>query len=106
MSKAMDLVLAKLASGVTKAQIASEIAYSPPAVSRYVSQSYGAGVEKLEAAILRAYDRRICPHDGQEKEPRQCLRMATAPRPHGFPDADLLWQACQSCPHQPRGKDE
>ncbi len=100
-SKARNLVLKKLADGVTKAQIAREIGYGPSAVSLYVSGSYIASVDKIEAAILRAYDRRICPQDGQEKAPRQCLRIALAPRPHGFPDADSLWQACQSCPHKP-----
>ena len=101
MSKAMAIVLEKLSGGMTKAAIAKAIGYSPPALSRYVSESYGAGVEKLENAILKTYDRRICPEDGQEKLPTQCQRIALAPRPHGFPDAESLWQTCQTCPHKP-----
>ena len=31
----------------------------------------------------------------------QCQRIALAPRPHGFPDAESLWQTCQTCPHKP-----
>ncbi len=102
-SRAMTLVRQRLAGGATKAAIAAEIDYSPPAVSRYVSGTYGAGVEKIEAAILKAYDRRLCPDDGQEKAPSHCQRIALAPRPHGFPDAETLWLTCQTCPHKPEG---
>lgn len=100
-SAAMQIVLGKLAKGVTKAAIAADIGYSPPAVSRYVSESYGAGVEKIEAAIVKAYDRRICPEDGEQKAPSRCRQIAYGPQPHGFPDAEARWRACQTCPHKP-----
>lgn len=45
----------------------------------------------------------ICPDDGREKLPAQCRRIALAPRPYGFPDAESLWQTCQTCPHKPEG---
>lgn len=57
--------------------------------------------DKLALAVLKAYDRRTCPVDGEEKTPAHCRRVAFRPRPYGFPDADALWQACQTCPHKP-----
>lgn len=100
-SEAMQLVLRKLADGVTKAEIARNIGYSPPAVSRYVSETYGAGVKTIEAAIEKAYQRRICPEDGEEKSPMRCRQIAYSPRPHGFPDAESRWIACQTCRNRP-----
>lgn len=101
----MELALALVAAGKTRQQIALEIGYSRPAVSRYLSGSYGAGVEDLEAALLKRYERRLCPCDGEEKPPAQCRRIALRPRPHGFPDAETHWIACQTCPHKPVGRD-
>lgn len=101
MSKALALALAQKAAGKNIQQIADEVVYSRPALSRYLSGTYGDGVEKIEAAILKAYDRRICPDDGEEKRPEQCQRIASVPRPHGFPDAESLWVVCQTCPHKP-----
>lgn len=100
-SKAMGILLRLLADGRLKKDIAREIDYSRPAVSRYLLGSYGAEVGKIEAAILRRYDSRICPHDGEEKLPAHCQRIAFRPRPHGFPDAESLWLCCQTCPHKP-----
>lgn len=100
-SKAMDLVFSQIGAGKSKAKIGEEIGYSRPAVSRYMSGTYGESVTAIEAAILKAYDKRVCPHDQEEKQPDQCRRIALRPRPHGFPDAEERWLACQSCPHKP-----
>lgn len=101
MSHARALVLLQMARGKTATKVALETGYSRPAISRYLSGDYGAQVGKIEAAILKAYDRRICPHDGEEKQPAHCRRIALRPRPYGFPDAESLWQSCQVCPHKP-----
>lgn len=101
MSKALQLCLAQTFAGKSKTQIAADIGYSRPAVSRYMAGTYGSGVEKVEAAIIKAYDRRICPVDGEEKAPAHCRRVALRPRPHGFPDAESLWITCQTCSHKP-----
>jgi DNA transposition AAA+ family ATPase len=106
MSKAMALLQEKIAGGQTRAAIGLDIGYSHTAVSLYLNGKYGAQVAKLEAAILRIYDRRICPEDGMEKRPVQCQRIALAPRPHGFPDAEALWHTCQTCPHKPTTEPE
>lgn len=103
MSKALELAFAQIGAGKSRQKIADEIGYSRPAVSRYLSGTYGEGVVQIEAAILKRYDRRICPHDGEEKKPEQCRRVALRPRPAGFPDAETLWLACQTCQHKPKG---
>lgn len=106
MSRALAIVQQKLADGMTKEAIARAIDYSRASVSLYVSGKYIANVERIEAAILKIYDRRICPEDGQEKAPKQCQRIALAPRPRGFPDAESLWLTCQTCPHKPEKPEE
>ncbi len=101
MSEAYDLLLDQLARGTMKKTIAKTIGYSRPAISRYLAKSYGAGVSKIEEAIIRHYKRRVCPLDGQKKTLTHCAAVALRPRPHGFPDAETQWLACQRCPYKP-----
>lgn len=101
MSRAYELLEDQLMRGVMKKTIAEAIGYSRPAVSRYLAKSYGAGVEKIEAAIIRRYERHTCPADGQQKSLLHCKNFALRPRPHGFPDAESLWLVCQTCPNKP-----
>jgi hypothetical protein len=101
-SKAMQLCLDKLRAGRTRAWIAAEVGYGAAHIRRYMLGHYeGQACKKLEEAIVARFDHRICPHDGQEKQPTQCQRIALRGRPHGFPDAENLWLACQACPHKP-----
>lgn len=104
MSRALTLALEQKGGGKSIQHIANEIGYSRPAVSRYLSGTYGDSVAAVETALLKTYDRRICPVDKKEKPAEYCQRNALTPRPHGFPDADSLWKTCQSCPHKPEGK--
>ena len=110
-SKAMQICLEHLRAGRTKKWIGEQLVrgvnaagepmpYSRTAISLYMDGKYGE-VRKLEAAILRRFERRICPYDGEEKAPAQCVSVALRPRPHGFPDAETLWLACQTCPNKP-----
>ena len=101
MTHARQLIDEQIQAGKSQTAIAAEIGYSRPAISQYLAGDYGAAVRKIEAAIVRRYDRRICPDDGQEKTPEHCARIALRPRPYGFPDAENLWVTCQSCPHKP-----
>jgi len=82
------------------AGVAAELGYSRPALSRYVNGSYG-NAAKLEAAIVLRYDRRDCPHTGEEISPEVCRRRALAPKPYGGEARERQWQACQSCPNKP-----
>lgn len=77
--------------------------YSRTAISLYLSGKYGAGVEKLEAAIRARYDIYLCPHTQQEISGPDCARRATAPRPFGGRAKEANWLACQSCQHNRQG---
>ena len=101
-TKAMQLCLDQLRAGRTRAWIAQQVGYGAAHIRRYMLGHYQGKAQKLEDAIVARFERRICPHDGQEKQPAQCQRVALRPRPHGFPDAETLWLACQSCPHKPK----
>lgn len=101
MTPARQLIDEKLAAGQTQTALAAEIGYSRPALCQYLAGAYGAGTARIEAAILRRYQRRLCPADGAEKTPDYCRRIALRPRPYGFPDAETLWLTCQGCPHKP-----
>lgn len=102
-SKAKQLCLDQLRAGKTRAWIAGEVGYGASHIRRYLLGHYDNTPNKdLEDAIVARFERRICPHDGQEKKPEQCQRIALRGRPHGFPDAETLWLACQACPHKPK----
>lgn len=100
-TKAMQLVLDQLRAGKTRAWIAGEIGVSACHIRRYVLGHYAGKAKKIEEAIVKRFDRRICPYDGTEKQPIQCERTALRGRPHGFPDAENLWLTCQTCAHRP-----
>lgn len=104
MNRAYALVCEQINKGITRKTIAAAIGYSRTAVSLYLNHCYGAGVENLEAAILKRYDVRLCPADGQKKTPDHCRSIALRPRPYGFPDAETQWLTCQTCPHKPEVK--
>lgn len=82
------------------AGVAVVLGYSRPALSRYVNGSYG-NAAKLEAAIVNRYDRRICPHTGEELAPEVCRRRALVPKPFGGAARERQWIACQTCPNRP-----
>lgn len=79
--------------------VALAIGYSRTAISLYLSGKYGAGVEKLESAILARYDIYPCPHTRIEISGPDCARRATSPRPFGGRAKEAHWLACQSCQH-------
>jgi len=101
MSRAMELVMALIGTGKSRNQIAIEIGYSRPAVSRYTSGTYGAEVNDIEAAILARYDRRECPHVGKPVDPETCRIKALSPRPFGGQARERHWKACQTCQNKP-----
>jgi len=98
-----DLARAAVAAESMTA-VAAEIGYSRTAISLYLSGKYGAGVEKLEAAIRARYDIYPCPHTGQEISGPDCARRASAPRPFGGRAKEANWLACQSCQHNKGAK--
>lgn len=100
MSSAMTL-LQQHRNTKTMDVIAAEIGYSRTAISLYLAGKYGAGLDKLEAAIYAKYQVRICPHTGAEKHPSECNRLANRPRPYGWPESEAIWISCQTCAYKP-----
>lgn len=90
-------------TATSRATVAREINYSRTAVSLYLSGKYGAGVEKLESAILARYDIYPCLHTGQMIDGPDCHHRASAPRPFGGRAKEANWLACQSCQHNTQG---
>ena len=80
--------------------VAARIGYSRPALSRYLSGTYP-GTEKIESAILAAYDRRVCPHTEREIDRETCERKGLSPKPFGGREREAHWMTCQTCPHKP-----
>lgn len=101
MSRALELCFAQIGNGKSRQQIAIDIGYSRPSVSRYMSGTYGDGIQKLEAAILKAYDKRDCPHTGEAIASEVCRKKALGPKPFGGSARLIWWETCQSCPHKP-----
>ena len=100
MSRALELVQVQVSAGKTRQQVAIEIGYSRTAVSLYLKGTYG-GVDKIEPAILKAYDRHDCPHTGGEISPELCRSKALAHKPFGGYERRVWWICCQTCPHKP-----
>lgn len=99
-TRAMVLAaVAKHPSGITG--VAADIGYSRSALSRYLGGSYPAD-QKIEAAIVSFFDRRMCPHLNREVGPDMCRRKALAPQPYGGRERLAHWQECQRCRHKPK----
>ena len=101
MSRALELAFTQIAAGKSRQQIAVAIGYSRPAVSRYMSGTYGESVASIEAAIIKAYDRHECPHTGDQVESGLCRKKALGPKPFGGSARQVWWAACQTCSHKP-----
>lgn len=101
MNRAFELAAAQVAAGKSFQQISDEIRYSRTAVSLYVRGIYHADPAQLEAAILKAYDRRDCPHNGETVDPAVCAMKSSGPRPFGGTARQAWWDCCQRCPHAP-----
>lgn len=104
MSRALELCFAQLGLGKSRQQIADAIGYSRPAVSLFMGGNYGANVKDIEAAILKTFDRRECPHTAELVDPATCHKKALSPKPFGGATRLAWWSACQSCPHKPEAK--
>lgn len=97
---ARSLVLARMATGLNKAEIALEIGYSRAAVSRWINEpDYPA--KKIEAAVIARYSRFDCPHLKTEITPAECAAYADRAVPTSNAREVRHWKACQTCPNKP-----
>lgn len=101
MSRALDLALAQQAAGKTIQQIANDIGKGRTAVSLWIRGVYQANGKNIEAAVIKAYDRRDCPHTGNEIAPDVCRKKALGAKPFGGSERRAWWLCCQTCPHKP-----
>lgn len=83
--------------------VAEEIGFSRTAVSLVVNGNYIADTRHFAAAVLSRYDRRDCPHTGENVPPEYCRKKALCPAPFGGVSRAAHWRACQTCPHKPLG---
>jgi DNA transposition AAA+ family ATPase len=103
MSRALALLRAQVDAGKTMTQVSLEIGYSRTAVSLFLGGKYDRDSRRLEVAIVRMYDRRHCPHLGEQVAPDLCQRKASTPKPFGGTARLAFWMSCQACPHKPDG---
>lgn len=97
----LHLVLAAVKAHPRKiAGVADEIDYSRTSLSLYLAGKYPAQ-KAIERAILARYNRRNCPHTGEDIAPEICRKKALAPQPYGGAARERQWHACQNCPHKP-----
>lgn len=101
MSRASELFQEQVTAGKSLQTISDEIGYSRTAVSLYNSGQYRSDVACLESAILKAYDKRRCPHTAELIGPEVCARKALSPKPFGGSDRLAWWKCCQHCPNKP-----
>lgn len=82
--------------GVRKA--ASQLGYSPTAVSLVLSGKYKGGTSKMEEAVIKTFSVRHCPYLGLPINVGVCEGLSSAPAPTHNPLKMAQWKACQSCP--------
>lgn len=99
-NNARAIVLAQLADGKTKADIAAEIGFSRPSVSRWLNEPGYPGA-RIEAAVLARFNRFVCPHLGAEITPNDCAGYALRRCPTSNAREVRHWKSCQTCPHKP-----
>jgi hypothetical protein len=99
-SRVVALAQAAVGNAGSIAAAAAAIGISRPYLSRYLNDDLD-GVDSIEDAIKKHYDRRACPHTGTEVTPDVCHRKALTPEPFGGSARNAQWTTCQTCPHKP-----
>lgn len=102
---ALDLLSARVEHLGSRAKVAAELGYARSALSQAMDGKYPGDTRHLRAAIISTYASRIaCPHLGIDLAPAQCEANRTRSMQDclGSRETVKLWQACQSCTHNPR----
>ena len=99
-NNARAIVDAQLASGKTIAEVAREVGFSRPSLSRWLNEPGYPGA-RIEAAILARFNRFVCPHLQAEITPNDCAGFALRRCPTSNAREVRHWKACQACPHKP-----
>lgn len=91
--------------GGSRSALARELGISRSGVSQALDQRYPANTAQLRARIIeKLAGRLVCPHLGREIAPAECREARERPLSAcmGAPDDVKHWQACQSCPQNPK----
>lgn len=84
-------VAERLGAGCSRSLLARVLSPNDPCVMS----------DKLALAVIKAYDRRDCPHTGESVEPALCRKKALGPKPFGGSARAAWWLTCQACPFKP-----
>lgn len=85
----------------SKTVVAEQMGVSRTLVSLVAAGKYHGNTEAFARRVLLRYDRRDCPHTGEEIAADLCRRRALGPQPYGGQAKLAQWTACQSCLHKP-----
>ena len=91
--------------GGSRSALARELGVCRSGVSQALDRRYPANTAQLRARIIEKFaDRLVCPHLGREIAPGECRAARERPLTAcmGSPDDVKHWQACQSCPQNPK----
>jgi transcriptional regulator with XRE-family HTH domain len=99
-NNAKEIVLALLAGGVSKADIAKRIGYGRSSVSRWINEPDFNG-ENIEKAVLENLSQLICPYLKKGITPTDCLGFSLRPCPTCNAREVRHWKFCQTCPNKP-----
>lgn len=92
---------ALVAAGGNRKTVADELDVSRTLVSLIANDKYHGSSDAFALRVLARYDRRECPHTGEDLAADTCRRRALAPQPYGGAARLAQWTACQQCPHKP-----
>lgn len=105
-AEALTLLRQRLAHhGGSRSALARELGFSRSGISQALDERYPANTAQLRARIIEQLaDRLICPHLDREIAPGACRQARERPLAAciGAPDDVKHWQACQSCPQNPK----
>jgi len=105
-AEAMTLLRQRLAHHHgSRSALARELAVSRSGISQALDGRYPANTAMLRTRIIEKFaDRVVCPHRGAEMAPAECRQARERPLTAcmGSPDDVKHWQACQSCPQNPK----
>ena len=105
-AEALTLLRQRLAHhGGSRSALARELGFSRSGISQALDERYPANTAQLRARIIEQLaDRVVCPHLSREIAPSECREARSRPLTAcmASPDDVKHWQACQSCPQNPK----
>lgn len=98
--RTLELARNAVAAAGNIGDAAKLLGYNRSTLSRYLNEPDYPSPKPLEIAIIKRFDRRVCPLTSADIEREACRRRAALPRPYGNPVAIAHWAACQTCQYK------